>query len=213
LICLVSAPPATAHEALDRQISSLTLRIEADPEDAALWLHRGELHRLRSEWRRALADYRVARGLEPSLDAVDLCLGELWLDRGRARRAARALDRFVARHPGNAFALAARARARAALGKHLAAADDYTSAISAAGPASPLPDYYLERARAQAAAGPPFLDAAIRGLEEGAERLGRPVSLLLPLIDLEARAGRDRAAQAHRDEVEAQKARARSGGR
>jgi tetratricopeptide (TPR) repeat protein len=213
-LCLAWTPPAVAHEPLDAQVADLTRRIEADPDDAALRLRRAELHRLRQEWPQALADYRMARSLDPRLDAVDLCVGMLWLDRARPRRAVRALDRFVARHPDHDGALAARARARAVLGRYLAAAEDLSRAISTPGGRSPaLPDYYLERARALLAAGPHHVDAAIRGLEEGVERLGRPASLLRELVDLELRVGRVDRALAHLEQIAPQAGSDRAGGR
>jgi tetratricopeptide (TPR) repeat protein len=213
-LCLAWTLPTVAHEPLDAQVADLTRRIEADPDDAALWLRRAELQRLRQEWPRALSDYRRARSLDPGLDTVDLCAGLLWLDRTRPRRAVRALDRFVARHPDHDGALAARARARVALGRHLAAAEDFSRAIRAPGRHSPaLPDYYLERARALVAAGPHHVDAAIRGLEEGVLRLGRPASLLRQLVDLELLAGRPERALAHLEQIAPQAGHDGPGGR
>jgi predicted negative regulator of RcsB-dependent stress response len=65
----------------------------------------------------------------------------------------------------------------------------------------PDPDYYLERAQAQAAAGPVSVDASLRGLDEGLALLGPVVSLQLAAIDLAVNAKRYDAALARLDRI------------
>ncbi len=191
LLAILAAAPGVAHVAIDEQIAELTRRIEADPGDASLYLRRGELRRLHGEHGAARADYETARRLEPAMAAVDLCLGTLLLEAGRPDEAAAALDAFLNRRPDDPEGLAARGRARTRLGRHLEAAEDFTRAIAQhREPASPRPELYLERARALSAAGDAWLEEALRGLEQGAERLGRPVALVLAAAEIERRAGR-----------------------
>ena len=53
--------PVLAHAAILDRIAALDDRIARRPEDPALYLQRGELHRLHRDWKAALADYQRAR--------------------------------------------------------------------------------------------------------------------------------------------------------
>lgn len=70
---------ALAHEGLHEQIVAVTAKIKLDPKNAALYLQRGELHRLHRDWARAAADYDRASRLQPSLTTIDLARGKLLL--------------------------------------------------------------------------------------------------------------------------------------
>ncbi len=187
---LALSPPVRGHVALDRQIADLDARIAARPADATLYLKRGEVHRSRSDWQAAAADYRRAHELDPALEVADFYLGRMLYEAGRPSEAIPSLDRFLAKHPDHPGALAARARGRARLGRNLEAAEDYSRAIAGHGPVRPAdPDLYIERARALVAAPEPRLAEALDGLEEGMAALGPLVSLGLYAIDLEMRLG------------------------
>jgi tetratricopeptide (TPR) repeat protein len=67
------------------------------------------------------------------------------------------------------------------LGQPMAAIDDYTHAIERS--TEPLPEYYIDRARALASQGRTTL--ALRGLDEGIRKLGPIATLELMAIDLE----------------------------
>ena len=195
------AAQAAAHGDLHEQIAAVTARIEALPASAPLYLKRAELHRAHREREMALADYARAAALDPYLAAVDLGRGLLFLEMGTPRSAREALDRFIARHPAHAEALAARARALVRLGELRVAAADYTAAIAAA--PHPKPDYFIERAWAVAADGDSHIAAALRGLDEGIARLGPLVTLQLPAIELELRRHASDAALARVDSLAA----------
>jgi predicted Zn-dependent protease len=191
VVLLPGARPAFAHVASDRQIQELSLRIEREPGNAALHLRRGELHRAERTWPAALADYESARKLAPGLAAVDLCQARMHLDAGQPEEARRWADRFLARQPDHVQALLTRARASARLGERLRAVADFTRAIDLCRePQRPLPEHYLERARALADAGREHLDAALRGLDAGIARLGPIITLESAAIELELRAER-----------------------
>ena len=198
------ATPAFPHESVEDQLADLTARIDRQPDDPWLHLRRGDQYRFRGDWRKARADYRRARRIDPALDIVDLRLGTLHLDQGHLRRAKAALDRYLARRPGDIEGLRTRARALSRLGMPLAAADDLRRAIAAfTPPRRPEPDDYLERARAFEDAGPDYNDAAILALDEGMAALGPIVSLQFPAIDLDLRAGRVEEALRRLDVLEA----------
>ena len=193
-LLLATVAPVAAHAPIETQIADLTRRIAAAPANATratLHLRRGELQRILGRPAAAGADYETARRLDPDLAAVDLGLGLLRLETGRPAAAIAALDLFLARRPGDPEGLAARARACARLGRYLEAAGDFTAAIAGSGARRPpAPDLYIERARALASAGDVWLDDALAGLEDGLDRLGRPVSLALLATDIERRLGR-----------------------
>jgi tetratricopeptide (TPR) repeat protein len=197
--------PAAAHGPIHEQIAALTSRIEADPQNAALYLKRGELQSHDRHWDEALADYARAAQLDPTLAAVDLARGKTLLHAGSPDRAKSALDRFLAAHPEHAEALATRARALVILGQRLVATADYARAIAATeSRGRPNPEYYLERARALAGEGGDHIGRALRGLEEGIERLGPIMSLQLEAITLELAGKRYDAALARLDALAAQ---------
>lgn len=204
LLCLALPRSAFAHLPIEEQIEDLSARIATRPGDATLYLKRGELHRLHGEWRAAKADYRRARGLDPELDVVDLCLGTLRLDEGKPRRALPSLDRFLAAHPDHAEAWLLRGRALARLGRNLEAAQDFTRGLAAFRPPQlPQPESFIERARALAAAGADHVEEAVRGLDEGMAALGPIVSLQLVAIDLQVGSGRYAAALERLDSMAA----------
>ena len=92
--------------------------------------------------------------------------------------------------------LALGGRLRSANLDHRAAARDFDRAIRAyaeSGASAP-PEIFLERARALVDADPGQIDRALRGLNEGLELLGRPVTLELAALELESSAGRYEAA-------------------
>lgn len=186
LACLLGVAPAGAHPEIDSQIADVTRRIEAAPDDASLFLRRGELHRIHREWDLAAADFARALELEPSLHHVHLSAGRMELDAGRPRRAVRSFDRFLSLEPASAKALGLKGRALAAMGKHLAAAKAFDAALAVD---DGVAEFYLERARALQAAGNAHLARALAGLDAGIERLGKAPTLELLAVDLELERG------------------------
>ncbi len=193
-----------SHPGIDDQIRDVNARLEQAPDDAGLYLRRGELQRIHRDWAAAEADYRKARKLDPGLARVDLCLGTMKLEAGKPKAARKALDRYLSTNPDDVLGRAARARARARSGDHLGAAADFTRALAGMegveGGRS-RPEYYLERARALDAAGAQHIDRAIQGLDQGLAKLGHPVTLQLLAIDLELKQGRHDAALARVDQI------------
>ncbi len=177
--------PAAAHEDIRKQIDDLDRRIQASPDEADLYLRRAELHRIHRDWDEARADYRRARRLDPGLDVVDLCLGRLFLDQDRPKKAAAELDRYLGNRPESAEGYLVRARARAALGRRQEAVDDYRRALSLPAPRPPSPDTWIELARLLAGDGKGRPEEALRTLEEGIATLGPIVTLEMPAIELE----------------------------
>ena len=178
-LLMVSPIASVAHDSPDGRISELTHQIAHAPHDASLLLKRGELLRLAEHYEDALGDFRRAARLGDPAGEADFQLGWTLQLVDRPIEARPHLDRYIATHPDDSKALAIRARTLVALDDNLAAAADFTAAIAL----SPVPDYYLERARALAAAGD--VAGAVEGLDRGLERIGAVVSLQRLAIDLE----------------------------
>ena len=177
---------AHAHGSLHQQITALTREIAVRGDDAALYLQRGELHRLHRDWGAAHADYDAAVRLDPAGVEVQRCRGALWLDAGDASRALQSLDAFLVSRPEDADARLLRARALRTLGRTTNAIADYDRAIAAM--RDPRPEHYLERARWMQESG--RTEAALASLDEGIARLGSVVALENATHELESRIGR-----------------------
>ena len=186
--------PSRAHQPISLQLEQLNVEITEHPNDADLYVQRGELYRLNREWALAEADFRKAVGLTPDNPDLDFHLGRLWFEAGRPERARSALDRFVAARPDHVEGLAIRGRILGALGERLAAAADYDRVIARLDP--PEPEHYLQRARWLIAEGGAHADAALRGIDEAIARLGPLVTLITLAIDVESDRGRYDAALA-----------------
>ncbi len=191
--------PVRAHPDLLVQIQEVTKQLEKEPNNAELYLKRGELWRAHADWEAAYADYERAAALAPDLAVIDLARGRLFLDFGWPLSARAVLDRFLSRQPGHVEGLILRARARTRLNLRLAAAQDYTRAIDLS--PEPGPDLFIERAQVFAAEGREYLPAALQGLDEGIRKLGPLVTLQLFAIDMELKQKNVDGALARLDQV------------
>ena len=201
-ICIALLPVfAHAHEGLHEQIAAITAKIKRDPKNASLYLQRGELHRLHRNWGRAAADYDRAERLQPSLRIVELARGKMFFESGKLQRAKSTLDHFLGQQPRHYEGLITRARVLEKLGARIDAAEDFTQALSLS--AVPEPELYLERANVLAA-DELQLGAALRGLDEGINKLGPLVTLQLAAIDLELRRQNFDGALARLEQITAQ---------
>jgi tetratricopeptide (TPR) repeat protein len=189
LLCAFSASPAAqAHGDLHEQIENVTARIKADPGNAELYFRRAELYRQHEEWPAAAADYDHAEKLAPRSDGVHLGRAKLLQAMARYDAALAELDRFLADWPDNVDGLVTRARVHEQLGQHLLASEDFAQAIRQAD--NPEPEFYLERAKALAAANPGHSESAVACLDEGIARLGPLPTLGLAATELEVEQGR-----------------------
>ena len=191
-----------AHGDLHEQILAVTEQIAKDPKNSELYLKRGELHRMHQEWDLAQADYDHAVDLNPSLAVIDFTRGRMFLEANWPNSAKVCLDRFLLKHTNHVEGFIARARTLVKLEKPLDAARDFTTAIRYA-PAG-RPELYIERAQALTGAGDRHYAEALRGLDEGIERLGPLVTIQLHAIDLELKRKQFDAALARLEKISAQ---------
>ncbi len=184
---LVATLPAAAHPEMLIQIEEVTGQIAADPSNAQLYLKRGDLYRDHGDWPSARADFDRAKALDSGLRLLDFSVGRTWLESGQPKEALPFLNRFLGREPDHAEALILRGRAHAGLGEPLAAASDFNRAIEVRlrGGNIPPPEMFLERARAQTAAGGQHRQEALAGLQQGLELLGGPITLEIEALTVE----------------------------
>jgi tetratricopeptide (TPR) repeat protein len=185
LVAVLALAPRTvrAHADLLIQIEEATREIAKNPKDPERYLKRGELYRAHVEWEAAYADYERALALNPGMTGIDLYRGRLFVEAGWPLSARASLDRFLRQHSTHANALILRARALVRLNLGLAAAQDYDQAIALS--PEPSPDLFVERAQVLTAEGPEHYAAAVRGLDDGIQKLGSLVTLQVFAIDIE----------------------------
>lgn len=173
LLLCASGLTVFSHGVLDAQIADATRAIAADPNNAQLYVRRGELHRLHRDWPHALADFAQAERRAPADPAYLLGRARVHYDCSLDREAIESLNAYLARRPGSELALVLRAQAHSRMGAHKPAAADYAAAIRAS--QEPQPDWYLGRAIALAALAD---DAgALAAIDAGLARLGPLPSL------------------------------------
>ncbi len=199
--------PAGAHPPIEDALRRLAPEALTGTAAARAYLERGELERLEREWDLALADYTRAEALAPSLPGLDLARAELLLDRGQPATCEAAADGIVARDANALRAIELRARARAAQGMLGEAARDYDRWIHAA--ARVTPDDFIRRARWLEAAGPAYLDEALRGIDAGITRFGPIAGLLIEASEIESRLGHFAESRARLDRLDEEIARVR----
>ena len=202
-IALCSGPPlpSYAHGSFHERIARANRAVEAEPDAPGPYLRRAEIRRHHGDLVEAMADLERAAAMDPGGREVDYLRGHVYLDSGRHEDAEAAFGRFLAHEPRNPAALEGRARALAALGRHLEAADAYSHAIESRPVA--VPATYLARADALARAGDEYLPEALRGLDAGLAALGPVMTLQRAAIDLEIRRGNFDAALARLEQASA----------
>ena len=183
LAALLLPSVVLAHADLEVQIDMVSRQIEHQPGNAALYLRRGELHRVHREWDEAGADFDRAEKLDSGLAVVDLARGQMLWEAGQPEAALVPLNRFLASAPENADGHALRARVQVALHNPVAALTDYDAAV--AGATVSAVEHYVERARLLASLGDDRLAEAVGGLDDGLKKLGLVPALQLTAIDLE----------------------------
>ena len=204
LVCTTLSFPmfTTAHIGVHEEIDELSRNIRENSGNPQLYISRGEGYRIDGHWDSAIADFSKALVIDSGNVAAETGLGRTYLDQGNPGQAIVHLNRALARKTGDVQALILRAKANAGIGNPLIAAADYTHAIEQfRGQQKPLPGYYLQRAQNYAAAGDPYIDAALEGLDEGINVLGNIRTLELYAVELETRRGNVDAALARLDSI------------
>ncbi|RME66938.1 MAG: hypothetical protein D6781_14200 [Verrucomicrobia bacterium] len=195
LLQATAGTTARAHESIVRELARLDERIAKSPNEAALYLRRGELHRLHRDWAKALADYDRAAALAPGLTAVDIARARALTESGRPDRAISVLTGLLEREP--VAARIERARAFEQLGRHAEAAADYKAVLEQHPSAEP--DVAIACARALIA--DQRMEEAFLVLDELTRKRSGSFAIDIATLDLAERLGRFDAALAHLERI------------
>ena len=177
------ADRSLAHGDLHERIAAVTAQILTNSASPDLWLLRADLNRQHGEFAAAQTDLDKAAQLKPDWAAAQLQQARLAFDTGRFSEGSRAATACLKLEPTNADALVLRARSHGQLKNFARAIADYDAVLNRTNAARPLPDLFLERARAQAALGK--FDDALHGLDDAMRQLGETPSFALPAIEYE----------------------------
>ena len=180
-----AVPDALADGPLHEQIAEVTQQLTEHPDDTALLLRRGELHRLHNQWTEARTDFQRVQRLTPDDPEPLFRLGRLALDEGKPDEAVAWLTRFVAQQPDHVDGQLHLARSLARSHRPAAAVPHFTRAIALA--KKPRPEWFAERCHAQTALPGDHTAEALAGLDEGSAQLGQLPALQLEAIELELR--------------------------
>jgi tetratricopeptide (TPR) repeat protein len=178
---------SAAHGDLHDRIVALTWQISTNQTVPELWLERADLHRRHRDFNAAQADLEHVFKLRPAWSSAALQQARLSFDLEDFSHCERAATDCLSHDPTNADALVLRARSLVHLNKLSAAIRDYDTVLTSTNFARPLPDLFIERARAQAAH--KNLDAAVAGLDTAIRLLGETPSFAFPAIEYERQRG------------------------
>ncbi len=187
LLTLLVPLALSAHPEIDAGLSRLNPLIAARPDDAALYLERGQLYLRHEVWLEAEANFLRAEELNPRLPGLARARGELALSTRQPGSARALFDRELALQPEDPDTLVLRARAHVLAGDSAAAIKDYDLALLKI--AAPTPELVLARA----ALGPTTADT-LDIINLALIRLGPAMTLELRALSLEESLGRHDAA-------------------
>lgn len=190
---------ARGHGDRNEHLASLDAKIEASPNAVTLLLERSAAHRRLGHNKASLADLDRVLALSPDHHQAHYLRGLTHLRGGKLCQAEVALRRYLESVPESSSGRTALAESLAGQGRYLAAAGEYTLAIAAQ--PTPIPDHYLARAKAYRAAGQPYLDLAVEGLDEGMSSIGPLLTMQRLAIEIELDRGNHAGAIARIDRV------------
>lgn len=199
VLCIGVTHPARGHGDAHGMIQAVTEELKTRPKDPDLYYRRGELFRRHAEWDLAWADYERAERFGGKMEILDLSRGLLLAEAKWGHSALGYLDRYLAVESNSIPALSTRARVHLSFTNRSAAIQDFSTAIART--SDPRPELYLERAQVLMSTTPPDFAEALKGIEQGLEKLGPVVTLQLQAIDLELRLEKTNAAIARLDSI------------
>jgi tetratricopeptide (TPR) repeat protein len=114
---------------LERAADDMTERIRAEPDNAALYNRRAQIHEARAELDAAIVDFTEAIRLDPRQEVYFNNRGGAFYSRGNLARAIEDFDTAIRLAPELALARYNRGVARKALGDYARAIEDFDAAI------------------------------------------------------------------------------------
>ena len=100
----VNAQPSTQLVATEQKINALTFRLISEPENAMLYMKRGELYLVSHKFEQAIADYSKALQLDDTLDQAYFGRGMALGRAGQVEHGIKDLTVFIQRNPDSSLA-------------------------------------------------------------------------------------------------------------
>ena len=196
---VVSVAGGWCHGDRNEHLAHLDAKIEANPNAVTLLLERSAAQRRLGHYEASLADLDRVLAVSPHHHQAHYLRGLTHLRSGNPSKAEVELRRYLESAPESPSGRVALAETLSEQGRFAAAGVEYTLAIAAQ--PTPVPDHYLARAKAYRAAGQPYLDLAVEGLDEGMSSIGPLVTLQRLAIEIELDRGHHAGAIARIDGV------------
>lgn len=175
LLCLPMTSMLFAHGDLHEQIEKATKRIEQEPNNANLFLKRGQLYAQHQELDNAKSDFVQARLLNPQLDIIDLLLAKVFSENNEVDMALKHINTFLKAHPESADGLIIRSGIHQQKKDELAAQKDLELAFSNI--ENPHPKHYIDIAETVLRANPANSQEALMWLQKGQNQFGFDIVL------------------------------------
>jgi len=192
LILLALSNSLVAHPESGVAIAELTQWIARHPRQPSLYFSRSQHFIDHERWTEAEKDLLQVEALAAAHPGMSLSFSRLYLATGRLVEARHRIDQARRDDPRDPTVMIISGRIHAQMGQAVEAAADFSRAIELL--PEPRPELYLERA-----ALPLPTPEALRGLNEGIERIGPALALVERAIALECSLGQTDAALARLD--------------
>ena len=170
-LCLSFTTFLFAHGDLHEQIERTSKRIEKQPDNAELYLKRGQLYAQHDEFENARKDFLKARELNPDLTITDLLLAKVYAENQKPYEALPYSNTFLKNHPNDANGLIIRAGIFQQLKNNDAAKADLEKAFDNI--ESPNPGHFIAIAEAHHS----DFETALNWLQKGQKKFGFDIVL------------------------------------
>ena len=181
-LCLFLNTSLIAHGDLDLQIERISKRIEKEPDNANLYIKRGQLYAKHNEPKEAKQDYFYARKLDKNLLITDLLLAQLLVDNNDANVALSYVNLFLKIHSNHSIALITRAKIYRQMRKPDLCQKDLEKALTHI--SEPNPSHFISISEAVLLTDDSNISEALDWLKKGEERFGFDIVLKSKEVDL-----------------------------
>lgn len=184
LLCAVLTN-AHSHGTYHDLVAAVSAQIEAEPDNAELYVQRSRLHLEHADWKAVLIDLERADRLAPGMLDSELVRGEALALAGKWQAALSVLNDLLKAHAEQPQGLLQRARVLKQLKQDEPCLNDYRLALEKT--PHPEPDLFNEAAEALMACG--HGEEAVQVLQRGLKAFGLVPSLVLKAMEIETAAG------------------------
>ncbi|MFK7921600.1 MAG: hypothetical protein AB8H47_06560 [Bacteroidia bacterium] len=200
LLLLGSSSYVWAHGPVHELIIEVSTQIKADPQNARLYLQRGEYYRLDKDFDASYSDLLFAERLDSTL-ALDVAfqMAQLFSEQSFPQSGLLYINTVLTHNPTHVKALITRAGIYKQLGQDSLSVLDFSQALAYA--KEPRPHHFLEIAQATLRTDSTDFDGARHWLEQGEEALGFNIVLRSYAIEIDRQAKAWDAAIAKIDDI------------